>query len=155
MPLEDLAASLSAERGRGVLLIDTLDLILARETLPALRAIFTGLLDCRVTVFLTCRDYEYATLLDPVRDSFPGLADAVDRHQLPGFSAAEVEEATRSFFGSRTDLAVRDGGRALPGASSNLPPTAGRWRRSRAIRCFSPCSASSSGASSTCRRISR
>jgi NACHT domain len=113
MSLEDLAASLSAESGKGVLLIDTLDLILAHETLPALRAIFTGLLDRRVTVFVTCRDYEYAILLEPVRDSLPGLADAVDRHQLPGFAPAEVEEAARSFFGSRADLAVRDGGRAF------------------------------------------
>ena len=96
--LTKLAARLTESYGAGVLLIDTLDLILEDDLVPALRALLRQLIESGVTVVLTCRDYEYGTFLEPPREKLTGLGRNIFRYEVPEFSPEEVEAAALGYF---------------------------------------------------------
>jgi hypothetical protein len=96
--LVEVAAELSQHYGRGVLLIDTLDLVINRDFVPGFRELLLHLMDCGVTVVFTCRDHEYGDYLEPVRERLPGLSQSLDRYTVPDFSAAEIRLAAETFF---------------------------------------------------------
>src|SRR5207244_861542 len=88
-----IAQSLTTQCGAGVLLIDTLDLIIDEHLVPAFRAVISRLLDYETTIVFTCRDHEYGAFLEPVREKLTGVVEGVDRYRVPEFTPEEVEKA--------------------------------------------------------------
>ena len=93
-----VAADLCQAYGRGVLLLDTLDLILNRERSLHLRDTIRDLLSVGVTVVLTCRDREYTDYLEPTRERLAGLSHALNRYTVPNFNTDEIRQAATVFF---------------------------------------------------------
>ncbi|HEY9750737.1 MAG TPA: ATP-binding protein, partial [Allocoleopsis sp.] len=93
-----LARQLTEQYGRGVLLIDTLDLVISRTFVSAFSHLLRSLLEVGVTVVFTCRDHEYNDFLEPNREKLVGIAECVDRHTVPGFTPDEIRQAATSFF---------------------------------------------------------
>jgi NACHT domain len=89
--------TLTQTHGKGILLIDTLDLVINREFVIAFSQLLRQLLDQQVTVLFTCRDHEYNDFLEPTRERLPGLASQVDRHTIPNFSPSEIRQAATAF----------------------------------------------------------
>lgn len=98
--ITDLAQKLTDQHGRGVLLIDTLDLVISRNFVSAFSHLLRSLLNVGVTIVFTCRDHEYNDFLEPSREKLVGIAECVDRHTVPGFTVNEVCQAAISFFTS-------------------------------------------------------
>ncbi|MEM6353640.1 MAG: hypothetical protein AAF766_23055, partial [Cyanobacteria bacterium P01_D01_bin.14] len=96
--LIEIAAELTETQGRGVLLLDTLDLVLNRSLVIALHPILRTLVARGVNVVFTCRDHEFQDLLEPTREKLPGLVANLDRHSLRGFTTPEIQQATTAFF---------------------------------------------------------
>lgn len=94
----ELTDELTQQVGRGVLLIDTLDLVLNRSLVIALAPVLRSLVQHHVNVVFTCRDREYQDLLEPTREKLSGLVANLDRHSLWGFTTSEIEQATTAFF---------------------------------------------------------
>jgi hypothetical protein len=94
----DIAQQMTAACGRGLLLIDTLDLVIQRDFVPAFSHLLRQLLDADVTVVFTCRDHEYNDYLEPTRERLLGLAQALDRYSVPNFTTAEIRAAAIAFF---------------------------------------------------------
>ena len=84
--------------GRGVLLIDTLDLIISRSIVKAFAQLMRDLVELGVTVVFTCRDREYADYLQPSNKCLPGLSHALDSYSVPNFSTSEIRLAAETFF---------------------------------------------------------
>jgi NACHT domain len=106
VPLADVTRHLNESRSRGVLLIDTLDLILSDVTASRLRHILADVSATGTCVVFTCRDYEYDEYLAPSRDIRSGRAEAFLRHTVPWFSEAEVRLAARRLIEEKP-LALR------------------------------------------------
>ena len=96
-PIAEVTAQLQ-QQGRGVLLIDTLDLIVDREVVLSLNPIFRQLLEQGVTIVFTCRDHEYNDYLEPTRERFVGISQTIDRHTVPNFTTPEIRQAAEAFF---------------------------------------------------------
>ncbi|MGA7932819.1 MAG: hypothetical protein WCA35_04505, partial [Kovacikia sp.] len=94
----DVAKQLTATHGRGVLLIDTLDLVINRHVVPPFAQLLRQLLEQGVTVVFTCRDHEYNDYLEPTREKLIGLSQQVDRYSVPNFTTTEIREAAEAFF---------------------------------------------------------
>ena len=97
----EIATHLTASRGRGVLLIDTLDLVIHRDFVPAFNQMLRHLLESGVTVVFTCRDHEYNDYLEPTRERLIGLSERIDRYSVPNFTATEIRLAAEAFFHKR------------------------------------------------------
>lgn len=97
----EITEHLTNHHGRGVLLIDTLDLVISRGFVSAFNPLLRSLLDLGVTIVFTCRDHEYNDFLEPTREKLAGIAERVDRHSVPGFTSAEIREAAETFFHKR------------------------------------------------------
>jgi hypothetical protein len=91
-----LSAGFTRERGRGVILIDTLDLVLTRGFVAAFRVVLEDLLAAGATVAFTCRDYEYSAFLAD-HAVLGTAAPAIDRHGLRDFDEDEVRAAATAF----------------------------------------------------------
>jgi hypothetical protein len=110
----EIAADLTEARGRGVLLIDTLDIVLNERVVPALRGLLLQLLGRDCTVVFTCRDHEYEAFLEPAREKLGGVVESIDRYNLalPSFTPEEVTDAARGFIRAR-QIRSPDGGLAF------------------------------------------
>lgn len=93
-----IVQDLNRAYGRGVLLIDTLDLVINREFVPAFSGVLRQLLDAGTTIVFTCRDYEYSDYLEPTRERLAGLSQQVDRQSVPNFTTTEIRLAAERFF---------------------------------------------------------
>jgi hypothetical protein len=94
VPLAEVARRLNAEHGPGVLLIDTLDLIVSETTARSLRHILGEVASAGACVVFTCRDYEYDEFLAR-QDPGSGRAESFLRHKVPWFTTEEVRTAAR------------------------------------------------------------
>jgi hypothetical protein len=94
----EVVTQLIADHGKGVLLIDTLDLIVNRDFITVFNLILRQLLDTGLTIVLTCRDHEYNDCLEPTRERLPGISQRIDRHTVPNFTTAEIRAAAEAFF---------------------------------------------------------
>jgi hypothetical protein len=70
----EVVEKLNAQHGRGILLIDTIDLIINRDFTPIFATLLRQLLHHGATIAFTCRDHEYNDHLEPTRERLPGLA---------------------------------------------------------------------------------
>jgi DNA-binding Xre family transcriptional regulator len=89
---------LNANYGRGVLLIDTIDLLINRDFTSTFATLLRQLLQHGATIVFTCRDHDYNDHLEPTRERLPGLGHTLDRHTVPNFSTAEIRTAATQFF---------------------------------------------------------
>jgi hypothetical protein len=96
VPFPELAQRLGS-RGAGVLLLDTLDLILTPALVPHLQRLLHDLEPSATTTVFTCRDHDYQLLLEPPRLRLRQVAERVDRYELPRFEPGEVARAATSF----------------------------------------------------------
>jgi hypothetical protein len=103
IPFDVLVAKLS-HPGPGVLLIDTLDLVLSPAIVPHLQRLLFRLEDTATTVVFTCRDVDYQFQLEPPRLRLPQIADRIDRYMVPAFTPIEVAQAARAFVDTRIRL---------------------------------------------------
>lgn len=94
----EVCQELTRTLGRGVLLIDTLDLVINRDFVVAFGALIWQVLAGGTTVVSTCRDHEYNDYLEPVNQRLPGLSQAADRYAVPNFSTAEIRAAAIACF---------------------------------------------------------
>ncbi|MEC4982715.1 MAG: helix-turn-helix domain-containing protein [Oscillatoria sp. PMC 1068.18] len=103
----EVTRKLSQSLGRGVLLLDTLDLILEPKLVPIWRCLCVELLENEVTVVFTCRDTDYRDFFSPYPESFAGFFDSVEKQLVKEFDDTEVTEAATAFLQSfnTTDLA--------------------------------------------------
>ncbi|MEB3826258.1 hypothetical protein [Phormidium sp. CCY1219] len=93
-----VAQQLTAQRGRGVLLLDTLDIILTKPLVPVLRLTLSQLLESGTTVAFTCRDSDYADFFEPYHESFAGFRESVyDGCKIAEFDREEVATAARTY----------------------------------------------------------
>ena len=93
----EVAQQLSQTKGRGVLLLDTLDIVLTKPLVSVFRLMLSQLLECGTTVVFTCRDNDYATFFEPYHESFAGFREAIYNSTVPQFSESEVAEAAQCF----------------------------------------------------------
>lgn len=93
----EIAAQLTKHRGRGVILIDTLDLVIDRAFASAFGNLLRQLLAEGVTIVFTCRDHEYGDFLEPVRTKLAGISESVDRYFIPEFTSGEIRKAAEVF----------------------------------------------------------
>jgi hypothetical protein len=94
----EVVQDLTQGLGRGVLLIDTLDLVMNREFVIAFGSLLRSLVAAGTTVVFTCRDYEYTDFLEPPHQRLPGLAQVLDRYAVPNFTTAEIRAAAIAYF---------------------------------------------------------
>jgi hypothetical protein len=93
-----LTSALNQTQGRGVLLIDTLDLVVNRDFVRVFGSLMRQVLAGGTTVVFTCRDYEYSDYLEPTAQRLPGLTQAVESYPVPNFTTAEIRAAAIAFF---------------------------------------------------------
>lgn len=93
----EITARLSAQHGRGVLLIDTLDLVLEKKLIPVLRGLFLQLLENGTTVVFTCRDADFRDFFEPYHESFAGFNESIERCFITEFNDEEVKAAATAF----------------------------------------------------------
>ncbi len=110
--LREVTEHLTRSLGPGVVMIDTLDLILEARTVGSVRRVFQELHDAGATVVTTCRDHELSTYLEPFRERLPGLAARMSKQQVPPFSIGEVTEAAFA-FAKRDPQITSEQGRAF------------------------------------------
>jgi hypothetical protein len=96
--LPDMARALATERGRGLVLVDTLDLVLSLSFVTGLRLFLEALVSAGVSVVLTCRRPEYDRLLQPLGDWLGGVARYTDSFEVPTFNDEEIRAAVRAYF---------------------------------------------------------
>ncbi|MEW5861044.1 MAG: hypothetical protein AB1861_27330 [Cyanobacteriota bacterium] len=98
LSIVEIAKQLTAQRSRGVLLLDTLDIVLTKPLVSVLRDILFQLLEIGVTIVFTCRDQDYSYFFEPYHESFAGFRESVyEGCKIPKFNNDEVREATREF----------------------------------------------------------
>jgi transcriptional regulator with XRE-family HTH domain len=93
----EIAAQLTARRGKGILLLDTLDLVLTKPLVPVFRGVVLDLLAIETTVVFTCRDRDYCDFFEPYHESFAGFVNHLERCDVPEFDEAEVRAAAQAF----------------------------------------------------------
>jgi transcriptional regulator with XRE-family HTH domain len=96
--IAEIAKRLNEQHGRGVLLLDTLDIVLTKPLVPVLRTLLSQLLESGTTIVFTCRDQDYSYFFEPYHESFAGFRESVnDGCKIPPFNDDEVKEAAREF----------------------------------------------------------
>lgn len=95
-PVTQIASDLTRSRGAGVLMIDTLDLVLHPDLVSAFRRVLSELGEAEVTVVFTCRDHDYDIVLGP-QDRLKQVTNRIERSQVPPFRREEIEEAAQVF----------------------------------------------------------
>jgi hypothetical protein len=110
--ITDIASRLQTKHGRGVLLIDTLDLVINKQLRAAFCSVLRELTDSGATVVFTCRDHEYNEYLEPSSQKLPGLEGRIDRYTVPEFTDGEVSKAAQEFVKKRAED-LHDGGRTF------------------------------------------
>ena len=110
----NVAARLTRDCGAGVLLVDTLDIVLERRLVPIFRNLILELLELGTTVAFTCRDRDYRDFFEPYHESFAGFVPNIERQTVAEFTEAEVREAAAAFVGARGDSLA---GNSLEGGS--------------------------------------
>jgi transcriptional regulator with XRE-family HTH domain len=108
-PIAEIATKLTQQHGRGILLIDTLDLVLDKRLVPVLRGMFLQLLESGTTVVFTCRDQDFRDFFEPYHESFAGFTESIERIEIPPFNDEEVQAAASAFCQQELALNTPDG----------------------------------------------
>lgn len=95
----EIAQQLTAQQNRGILLIDTLDIVLTKPLVTVLRGILSQLLEIGTTIAFTCRDTDYSNFFEPYHESFAGFRESVsDNCKITPFTSEEVRTAAQEFI---------------------------------------------------------
>jgi hypothetical protein len=101
--ITNISSNLTKNYGRGVLLIDTLDLVLNQTFIEPFHRVLRELTTKGTTVVFTCRDYEYDHILKPDVKLYT-LPSKVKGHRVPRFSKWEIMRAAQAFFKKSKNL---------------------------------------------------
>jgi hypothetical protein len=101
VPLPRLAAEMVRLKGPGVLLVDTVDLLLNEPREAAIRSVLAEVVEAGATVVFTCRDWEYDTFLAPARGDGSVFGAVLQRMPVPPFTDEEVADAASLFLTTR------------------------------------------------------
>ncbi len=123
------AGRLNAASDSGILLIDTLDLLLGSGTVPRIQRLLLDLTERRVTCVVSCRDYDYEVHVEPAGRRLPLIYKHIDRYTLPPFEPRESAAAARAFV--RRHAGLGDGEAGRPRLPSACPCGRARDRGSR------------------------
>lgn len=96
-PINAVTKELNSRFGRGILIIDTLDLMLNPELVPTVRSTLSAILDTGTTILVSCRDIEYVEYCEPIRQKLPGLEGYLTRFTLSDFAEEEVRYAATQY----------------------------------------------------------
>jgi hypothetical protein len=108
MGIIEILARLRDRHGAVTLLVDTLDLILDRGSLPGLSAVLAEALNLG-DVVMACRDQEYLTYLQGIPRSAPRLTGRLTRFGIPALSAEETVNWARNYLAAKnTELTASD-----------------------------------------------
>ncbi|MEG3861571.1 helix-turn-helix domain-containing protein, partial [Microcoleus sp. herbarium12] len=95
----EVSRQLTTQQNRGILLIDTLDIVLTKPLVTVLRGILSQLLEIGTTVAFTCRDTDYSNFFEPYHESFAGFRESVsDNCKITPFTTEEVRTAAQEFI---------------------------------------------------------
>lgn len=95
----EVARQLTTQQNRGILLIDTLDIVLTKPLVAVWRGILSQLLEIGTTVAFTCRDTDYSNFFEPYHESFAGFRESVsDNCKITPFTNEEVRTAAQEFI---------------------------------------------------------
>ena len=95
----EIAQQLTSQQNRGILLIDTLDIVLTKPLVSVLRGILSQLLEIGTTIAFTCRDTDYSNFFEPYHESFAGFRESVsDNCKITPFTSEEVRTAAQEFI---------------------------------------------------------
>ena len=95
----EVSQQLTALQNRGILLVDTLDIVLTKPLVTVLRGILSQLLEIGTTVAFTCRDTDYRNFFEPFHESFAGFRESVsDNCKITPFTTEEVKTAAQEFI---------------------------------------------------------
>lgn len=95
----EIARQLTTQQNRGILLIDTLDIVLTKPLVTVLRGILSQLLEIGTTIAFTCRDTDYSNFFEPYHESFAGFRESVsDNCKITPFTSEEVRTAAQEFI---------------------------------------------------------
>ncbi|MFN9860869.1 MAG: hypothetical protein ACK556_22725, partial [Pseudanabaena sp.] len=97
---------------RGVLLIDTVDLVASNAFVLVFDRLLRQILETGTTVVFTCRDQDYNEILEPIRERMSSISQLLDRHTVPVFSQAEISQAAATFF-ARQETHLKQQGSAF------------------------------------------
>ncbi len=100
-PIPQLVGELKRTAGTGIVMIDTLDLVLHPALVPHLQRVLHSLSEMEIPVAFTCRDHDYDMVLGP-RDRLKQIRERIDRFPVPPFQEQEIEQAARAFVEQRT-----------------------------------------------------
>lgn len=96
-PITQLASGMARKKGPGVVMIDTLDLVLHPRFAPHFQRVLSSLGEAGVTVIFTCRDHDYEMVLGPA-DRLKQIGGRIDPYRIPPFQSGEIEQAARAFI---------------------------------------------------------
>ncbi len=102
-----ILSSSKSEYSSVTLLLDTFDLIISEQTLPALAGLIAEALDIG-DVTLTCRTYEFSNYLEDARQSAPRLAHRLTKATLPKLNPHEILSWARLYLSASTRENVGD-----------------------------------------------
>lgn len=102
-----LLTAQKVEYGAATLLIDTLDLLIAEHSLPALASFIAAALESAHVVF-SCRTYEYSNYLQDAHQSVPVLDGRIIKLNLPGLGSDEIIAWARAYIEQADDRAVEE-----------------------------------------------
>jgi hypothetical protein len=94
----EIIEKLNTTYGRGILLIDTIDLLINGSFVSDFANLLRQLIDKGATVVFTCRDHDYNDNLEPSQERLPGLTKILDRHTVPKFTVDEIRTAATNYF---------------------------------------------------------
>jgi hypothetical protein len=97
---------------RGVLLIDTVDLVASNTFVLIFDRLLRQILETGTTVVFTCRDQDYNEILEPIRERMSSIAQLLDRHTVPAFNQDEISQAATTFF-ARQEISLKQQGEAF------------------------------------------
>ena len=100
-PLHEAVRTLIEQGETGVLLVDTLDLVLSAEVVPQFHNLLADVVDAGATVVVTCRQEEYAAFFEPTSTKLARLATRLDCWQLGDFDDDEMRVASQAYAASR------------------------------------------------------
>lgn len=97
LPINEVLRALVRGLGGGVLLIDTVDLLVDERVAPVLARLLIELTEAGATIVLTCRDHEFAEYFGPRGNRLPEVSGAIEHFTVPLFTAKEVTAAAEAF----------------------------------------------------------
>ncbi len=105
--ITSIVSKLTAKYQRGVLLIDTLDILLNRDFVNAFRLVVRDIIDSDTTVVFTCRVKDYSIYFMPELSKLAGVSEYIRTCKVEEFDDDEVLKAAEYFMTKKFNLRTK------------------------------------------------